>query len=184
MGRRISIDSATMVNKGLEMIEARWLFDLKPEQISAVIHPQSTVHSMVEFIDGSIIAQIGKTDMAMPIQHSLSYPERWQNEKMHLDLPQVGELTFFEPDTEKFPALELAQEVLLMGGTMGAVFNAADEVAVEAFLNGKIAFPQIVKTVAAVMDAHLIAAADTLETVMAADKWARISANNFIEGTE
>jgi len=180
MGRKISVDSATMMNKGLEMIEARWLFDLEPEQISVVIHPQSVVHSLVEFVDGSVLAQIGRTDMAMPIQYCLSYPERWDRSDMRLDLAAVSPLEFFEPDAERFPALALAREAMAAGGTAPAVLSAADEVAVEAFLEKAIPFRAVVEVVAAVLGQHKTAGRANLQEILRADRWAREAAREEV----
>lgn len=151
MGRKITIDSATMMNKGLEMIEAKWLFNLKPEQIDVVIHPQSIAHSMVEYVDGSIIAQMGKTDMFSPIQYTMSYPERWKNQSQRIDLHLMESLEFYEPNREKFKSLDLAETALRQGGSLPIVLNAADEIAVEAFLNEKISFSSIMDVVEATM---------------------------------
>src|SRR6185437_13721911 len=142
MGRKITIDSATLFNKGLEMIEARWLFDVEMGRVQVVVHPQSVVHSMVEFIDGSIIAQLSRPDMCLPIQHALTYPERVGSDRVQTNLAKLGSLTFEEPDLDRFPALGLARRAGEMGGTMPAVLNAANEVAVEAFCNQKIGFEQ------------------------------------------
>ncbi len=148
MGAKITIDSATLMNKGLEIIEARWLFDLAPEQIEILIHPQSIVHSMVEYIDGSVIAQLGVTDMAIPILYALTFPERRPCPAPSLDLARVGQLTFHAPDTEKFPCLNLARQALVQGGAAPLVLNAANEVAVAAFLGGQIRFTQIPELIA------------------------------------
>src|SRR5213079_1408342 len=138
MGRKITIDSATLFNKGLEMIEARWLFDIEITRVSVVVHPQSVIHSMVEFVDGSMLAQLSTPDMCLPIQYALTYPERAVSERVQTNLAQLGSLTFEEPDPERFPALELARRAGEISGTLPAVFNAANEVAVEAFIAGKI----------------------------------------------
>ncbi len=143
MGSKITIDSATMMNKGLEVIEAHWLFDLPKEKIDVVIHPQSIVHSMVEFIDGSIKAQLSLPDMKLPIQYALSYPERWSSQFTNTHFPSLKELTFFEPDLEKFKCLKLAYEVMEQGGNTPCILNAANEIAVEKFLNKEINFTQI-----------------------------------------
>src|SRR5512135_1633513 len=143
MGRKITIDSATLFNKGLEMIEARWLFDVGMERVGVVVHPQSVVHSLVEFVDGSILAQLSTPDMCLPIQYALTYPERVASQRVQTNLARFGSLTFEEPDPERFPALELARRAGEVGGTLPAVFNAANEAAVEAFVNRKLTFPQI-----------------------------------------
>jgi 1-deoxy-D-xylulose-5-phosphate reductoisomerase len=173
MGRKITIDSATLMNKGLEVIEARWLFGFGADQISVIVHPQSMVHSMVELTDGSIIAQMGVTDMKHPIQYALTYPERKQNCTEPLDLGRLGQLTFEEPDLDRFPCLGLAYGALRAGGTMPAVLNAANETAVQAFLDGKIQLNEIALVNGAVMDEHDAAGASSLEAVLAADEWAR-----------
>src|SRR5678810_287281 len=147
MGRKITIDSATLFNKGLEMIEARWLFGVEIDRVSVVIHPQSVVHSMVEFVDGSIIAQLSTPDMCLPIQYALTFPERVASERVQTNLAKLGTLTFEEPDTDRFPSLNLARRAGEVGGTLPSVLNAANEVAVEAFVNRKIGFPQITEAV-------------------------------------
>ena len=154
MGPKITIDSATLMNKGLEVIEARWLFEAGPERISVLVHPQSIVHSMVEFVDGSVVAQLGVTDMRLPIQYALSFPERWTAAVPPLDLARAGTLTFEEPDTRRFPCLELAFRALSGGAGLPIVLNAANEVAVAAFLKGNLPFPAIASVIAAVMDRH------------------------------
>ncbi len=153
MGGRITIDSATLVNKGLEIIEARWLFGVCPEQIDVVIHPESIIHSMVEFIDGSVMAQLGVPDMRIPIQYALTYPDRVAvSEKgLGLDLISAGRLHFGKPDSNRFPSLDLAREALVRGGIMPCVLNAADEVAVEAFLNNRLGFSAIPRLIEKVM---------------------------------
>jgi 1-deoxy-D-xylulose-5-phosphate reductoisomerase len=173
MGRKISIDSATLFNKGLEMIEARWLFDIPMEKIDVVIHPQSIVHSMVEFVDGSILAQMSTTDMALPIQYALTYPERVPSPCAPLDLTTLGRLDFQAPRTDLFPALDLARRAGNAGGTLPAVLNAANEAAVEAFLAGKIAFPGIWEGVAHAMDAVPFVGNPKLEELIEADRAAR-----------
>jgi 1-deoxy-D-xylulose-5-phosphate reductoisomerase len=173
MGRKISIDSATLFNKGLEMIEARWLFDIPMEKIDVVIHPQSIVHSMVEFVDGSIIAQMSTTDMALPIQYALTYPERVPGPCAPLDLTTLGRLDFEAPRTDLFPALDLARRAGNTGGTLPAVLNAANEAAVEAFLAGKIAFPGIWEGVAHAMDAVPFVGNPKLDELIEADRAAR-----------
>jgi 1-deoxy-D-xylulose-5-phosphate reductoisomerase len=150
MGNRITVDSATMMNKGFEVIEARWLFDMKPAQVEVVIHPQSTVHSMVEFVDGSVLAQLGATDMRMPIQYALTYPERVASNQVDLDWTKLKRLDFEKVSTRRYPCLRLAREAMKMGGAWPCALNAADEVAVAAFLERQIAFlgiPEIVERV-------------------------------------
>ena len=173
MGRKITIDSATLFNKGLEMIEARWLFDIEMARVGVVVHPQSIVHSMVEFVDGSLIAQLSTPDMCLPIQYALTYPDRASSDRVQTNFPKLGTLTFEEPDTDRFPAIELARRAGDACGTMPAVFNAANEVAVEAFVNRKTNFPQITATVRRVMDAHQVVEHPTLEKILEADAWAR-----------
>lgn len=173
MGEKITIDSATLMNKGLEVIEARWLFGFDADEISVIVHPQSVVHSMVEMIDGSVIAQMGVPDMKHAIQYALTYPERKTASCERLDLALVGKLEFEDPDLERFPCLSLAFEALRAGGTMPAVLNAANEVSVRAFLDGKISFGEIAETNAGVMREHRPGAADTLDAVLEADSWAR-----------
>ena len=173
MGEKITIDSATLMNKGLEVIEARWLFGFEADQISVIVHPQSVVHSMVEMIDGSVIAQLGVTDMKHPIQYALTYPERKTGCLEPLDLRAMSSLTFEEPDLDRFPCLGLAYDALRQCGTMPAVLNAANEIAVQAFLDGKIVLSDIAKINSAVMDEHETEQVASLETVLAADAWAR-----------
>src|SRR5579859_4718768 len=153
MGRKITIDSATLFNKGLEMIEARWLFDIEMARVKVVVHPQSVVHSMVEFVDGSIIAQLSTPDMCLPIQYALTYPERAPSDRVQTNFAKLRSLEFEDPDVERFPSLELARKAGESGGTLPAVLNAANEVAVEAFVNQKIRFPQITEVVRNTMDA-------------------------------
>ena len=179
MGRKITIDSATLFNKGLEMIEARWLFDIEMARVGVVVHPQSIVHSMVEFVDGSLIAQLSTPDMCLPIQYALTYPARSASDRVQTDFPKIGTLTFEEPDVDRFPAVELARRAGDTCGTLPAVLNAANEVAVEAFVNRKINFPQITATVRRTMDAHRVVAHPTLEQILAADAWARQEAARF-----
>ncbi|MCM2266043.1 MAG: 1-deoxy-D-xylulose-5-phosphate reductoisomerase [Desulfuromonadales bacterium] len=181
MGRKISIDSATMMNKGLEVIEAHWLFDLSPEKIAVHVHPESIVHSMVEYVDGAVIAQLGIPDMKTPIALALSWPERLPLDLPPLDLCQLGRLHFSEPDQERFPCLALAYRALRTGGTAPAVLNAANEVAVEAFLDYRLGFTSIARVIAAVLDRHVPTPADSLTEVLAADAGARVSARNLIK---
>jgi len=180
MGPKITVDSATLMNKGLEVIEARWLFDLPPERIDVVVHPQSIVHSLVEFIDGSVLAQLGIPDMRVPIAVALAHPERLPLDLPRLDLPKAERLDFEAPDPRRFPALELPYAALSGGEAAPAVLNASNEVAVAAFLEGAIAFPAIVATNAAVLEAHLGeargGAVRDLADVRAADAWARSQA--------
>ena len=173
MGAKITIDSATMMNKGLEVIEARWLFNASADEIDILVHPQSVVHSMIELVDGSIIAQMGVTDMRHAIQYALTYPDRHPAELPPLDLTALSKLEFFTPDTEKFPCVTLAYDALRRGGTMPAVLNAANEVAVAAFLDEKIAFGDIPRLIRAACEAHTPQTASTLDSVLAADRWAR-----------
>lgn len=176
MGEKITIDSATLMNKGLEVIEARWLFGFGADEISVIVHPQSIVHSMVELIDGSIIAQLGVPDMKHAIQYALTFPERRSASCERLDLAKIGKLEFEDPDTDRFPCLGLAFEALSAGGTMPAVLNAANEVSVQAFLDGKIGFSEISETNSRVMREHISRPADTLDAVLDADSWARTRA--------
>ena len=176
MGRKITIDSATLFNKGLEMIEARWLFDIEMPRVSVVVHPQSVVHSMVEFVDGSILAQLSTPDMCLPIQYALTYPARAKSERVQTNFAKLGSLTFEEPDTERFPALNLARRAGDVGGTLPAVLNAANEVAVEAFCQRRITFEDITRTVARTMDRHEVVGQPTLEQILSADAWARTEA--------
>lgn len=175
MGRKISIDSATLMNKGLEVIEAKWLFDVNIENIEVVVHPQSIIHSMVEFIDGSIIAQLGVPDMKVPIQYALTYPERKYSNTKKLKLTEIKELTFEEPDLDTFPCLKLAFEALKQGGTMPSVLNAANEIAVKLFLDRKIKFLDIPKLIEKVMLKHKIIYNPKLDDIIESDKWARES---------
>jgi len=173
MGTKITIDSATMMNKALEIIEARWLFDLDVSQISVVIHPQSIVHSMVVFCDGSVIAQAGRPDMRVPIQYALTYPHRLPGLVSEPELTRIGRLDFAEPDIRKFPAIELGYRAAREGGTLGAVLNAANEVAVQEFLRGRMSFTEISQRVAKVMDLHTVIENPSLEEILEADRWAR-----------
>ncbi|MCF7732929.1 MAG: 1-deoxy-D-xylulose-5-phosphate reductoisomerase [Akkermansiaceae bacterium] len=182
MGPKITIDSATMINKGLEMIEARWLFGIGMERIAVLVHPQSIVHSMVEFRDGSVLAQLSRTDMCFPIQYALTWPDRVAGGLEAPDFAALGSLEFEEPRHEDFPALELARQAGLAGGTLPAVFNAANEVAVEAFRAGRLSFPGIWHCVAAVMAAHEVQPSGSLDAVVAADHRARVAATGFCGG--
>jgi len=181
MGQKITIDSATMFNKGLEMIEAHWLFGLPMRQVDVVVHPQSIVHSMVEFIDGSVLAQLSVTDMCFPIQYAVTYPERMPSGLPPLDLAKLGTLTFEQPDEKKFPALRLAREAGEQGGTLPGVLNAANEVAVEAFLAERISFPRIWGMVEEVMKKHRTEKEPSLEAIIEADRWARGEAKARLE---
>ncbi|HSW38784.1 MAG TPA: 1-deoxy-D-xylulose-5-phosphate reductoisomerase [Acidobacteriota bacterium] len=173
MGKKITIDSATLMNKGLEVIEASWLFDADADEIAVVVHPQSIVHSMVEFMDGSVLAQLGPTDMRVAIQYALTYPERWDTPLPSLDIFNMPRLEFIAPDPDKFPCLALAYRALRAGGTAPTVLNAANEIAVEAFLNKGILFAEIPSIIASVLDGHEVQEASDLETVLKADAWAR-----------
>lgn len=176
MGRKITIDSATLFNKGLEMIEARWLFDVGIDRVQVVVHPQSVIHSIVEFVDGSMLAQLSTPDMCLPIQYALTYPERVRSDRVQTNLAKIGMLTFEEPDLDRFPSLGLARRAGEVGGTMPAVLNAANETAVEAFCNGKISFDQISQVVAHAMATHQWIRHPSLDEILAADTWARSAA--------
>jgi 1-deoxy-D-xylulose-5-phosphate reductoisomerase len=176
MGPKITIDSATLMNKGLEVIEARWLFDVGPDRIVVLVHPQSIVHSMVEMIDGSIIAQLGVTDMRLPIQYAFSYPERWSAPLPPLDLARAGRLDFAVPDTDRFPCLALAFRALAGDVGLPIVLNAANEVAVAAFLHGRVGFTAIGDLICRAMDAYEqqgVRPVRGLDDVRAIDRWAR-----------
>ena len=181
MGPKISIDSATLFNKGLEMIEARWLFGIEMDRIEAIIHPQSIIHSMVEFTDGSILAQLSQTDMGFPIQYALTYPNRIAGSLKPLDFAEISKLEFSAPRLEDFPALNLARKAGIAGGTLPAVLNAANEVAVAAFRSKKIRFPEIWETVAATMEAHDTVQTPTLEQILTADSNARVTAKDLVK---
>jgi 1-deoxy-D-xylulose-5-phosphate reductoisomerase len=184
MGRKITIDSATLMNKGLEVIEAHWLFGVRGDQIDVVIHPQSVVHSMVELTDGSIIAQLGVTDMRLPIQYAFSYPDRWPAPLPSLDLVRAGRLEFAPPDTEAFPCLRLAYRALDAERSLPVVLNAANEVAVARFLDRRIGFTAIAQVIERTMDAHSPAEVTTLEQVRAVDRWARECSLDAARGVE
>ena len=173
MGRKISIDSSTLMNKGLEVIEAKWLFDVAHNQIDVVVHPQSIIHSMVQFIDSSVMAQLGCPDMRLPIQYALSYPNRVQNDFERLDLAKIATLTFEQPDLETFPCLKLAYESLKMGGTYCAVLNSANEILVNEFLEDKIGFYDIPYYIEKTLEAHNSIEKPNLEQILQIDKWAR-----------
>ena len=176
MGRKITIDSATLFNKGLEMIEARWLFDIGMDRVNVVVHPQSVIHSMVEFVDGSIIAQLSTPDMCLPIQYALTYPERMVSRRVETNFAKIGSLNFEVPDEDRFPSLKLARRAGEIGGTAPAVLNAANEVAVDAFCNRKISFVQISELVHRSIDRHKVIDHPTLEQILEADRWARANA--------
>jgi 1-deoxy-D-xylulose-5-phosphate reductoisomerase len=182
MGRKISIDSATMMNKGLEIIEACWLFDFPAELIDVHIHPESIVHSMVEYHDGAVIAQLGIPDMKTPIAYALSWPHRMPLKQTPLDLCQLGQLTFSKPDEERFPCLRLAYDALSAGGTVPAVMNAANEIAVEAFLNHRISFVGIAQLIQKVVSEHQRVEVTAIDQVLQADLWSRKKAKELISG--
>lgn len=182
MGKKITIDSATMMNKGLEVIEAHWLFNIDYNRIDVLIHPQSIIHSMVEFLDGSIIAQLGITDMKIPIQYALSYPERWENDFDRLNLSKIGKLTFFEPDTKNFPCLTLAYEAGKTGGSMPAVLNGANDAVVIEFLNNNIKFIEIPIIIEKVMNKHNFIKNPSLEDIIYSSNWAFEEVIKIIRG--
>ncbi|HMK51113.1 MAG TPA: 1-deoxy-D-xylulose-5-phosphate reductoisomerase [Thermodesulfobacteriota bacterium] len=182
MGKKITIDSASLMNKGLEVIEAHWLFDVPVEKIVVLIHPQSVVHSMVEYIDGSIVAQMGIADMRIPISYTLAFPERLNLNLPPLDLPKSEGLTFSVPDPERFPCLKLAYQSIGIGETMPAILNAANEVAVGAFLEGSIKFTSIPSLLKRVMEEHDVKPIHTIEDILRADHWAREKAKALLEG--
>jgi len=179
MGKKITIDSATMMNKGLEVLEARWLFDTAVEKIDVNIHPQSIIHSMVEYVDGCVIAQLGTPDMKAPIAYALSYPERVSTGVKPLDLTALSGLTFFKPDLDKFPCLGLAYRAINAGESMPAVMNAANEIAVDAFLEGRIGFVQIAETIERTMNAHAAHDLRSIDEVLKADLWSRETAREI-----
>jgi len=181
MGAKITIDSATLMNKGLEIIEARWLFDLAPDRVHVVVHPQSIVHSMVEYIDGSVIAQLGVADMGVPILYALTYPERRPTPAARLDLTRIGQLTFFEPDADKFPCLRLARTALEQGGAAPVVLNAANEVAVAAFLDRRIGFNDIADLIARALDESRAGAVASIEECVAVDVEARARVREAVD---
>lgn len=181
MGKKISVDSATMMNKGLEIIEARWLFDIDFDNIHVYIHPQSIVHSLVEYLDGCILAQLGTPDMKAPISYALSYPERLASLGTSLDMLNIRNLEFIAPDFDKFPSIQLAYEAGKQGGTMPAVLNAANELAVQAFLEGKICFTQITKIIEKALSIHSNKESHhTIADILTADRWARETCREFI----
>ncbi len=181
MGRKITVDSATMMNKGLEVVEARWLFDLKPPRVDVVIHPQSIVHSMVRYQDGSIIAQLGIPDMRIPIAYALSYPARLKATWRPLDLKELGALTFLPVEKKRYPALQLAYDALAAGGTMPAVLNAANEVAVAAFLEKRVGFREIHRVIAGTMAAHAVVHPEDVLEILEVDRWARERAARLVD---
>jgi 1-deoxy-D-xylulose-5-phosphate reductoisomerase len=176
MGRKISVDSATLMNKGLELIEASLLFDVPSTRVDIVVHPQSVVHSMVEYLDGSVLAQLGNPDMRTPIAHALGCPDRLLSGVESLDLAAIGKLEFEPPDVARFPCLELARAAVDAGGTTPAVLNAANEVAVEAFLEGRLGFTEIARVIERTLAAYRSSPATTLDDVLAADSWGRVQA--------
>ncbi len=180
MGRKISVDSATMMNKGLEVIEARWLFDMEPEQIEVVIHPQSIVHSLVEYVDGSVIAQLSNPDMRVPIAHALGFPDRINSGAAPLDLGAIGQLSFERPDLARFPCLALAYAALRAGGNAAAVLNAANEIAVESFLAGRLRFTRIPEVVEASLESVPMGSVSDLAGVLDADRRARAAAASAV----
>jgi 1-deoxy-D-xylulose-5-phosphate reductoisomerase len=181
MGKRISIDSATLVNKGFEVIEAHWLFEIEPKRIEVLIHPQSTVHSMVEYVDGSILAQLGPTDMRMPIRYALTYPEREASNGVELDWGGLRRLDFEKVPARKFPCLKLARRALAEGGAQTCALNAADEVAVEAFLQQRLPFAGIARVIKGVLDRMPKVELDSIDDVLAADREARRLAGQEVE---
>ncbi len=180
MGRKISVDSATMMNKGLEVIEAHWLFNVSPDQIEVVIHPQSVIHSLVQYVDGSVVAELGNPDMRTPIAHALAWPERIAAGVAPLNLPAIAQLSFEQPDFDRFPCLALAYRALRAGGNAATILNAANEVAVAAFLDGRLPFLAIAKVIAATLDAVPIAQIPDLSAVLADDTRARSVAEDFL----
>jgi len=180
MGSKITIDSATLMNKGLEVVEARWLFDIPETRIDVLIHRESIVHSLVEYEDRSMIAQLGLPDMRTPISYAMRYPERLSLDLPSLDLTEVGKLSFCKPDHDRFPCLKLGYESLRIGGTMPAAMNAANEIAVDAFLNGGIRFPAIAEIIRSTMDAHRPQEVDSIETALDTDRWAREKAESLV----
>ena len=184
MGKKITVDSATMMNKGLEVIEARWLFDMPADRIAVNIHPQSIIHSMVEYVDGCVMAQLGVPDMKAPIAYALTYPERVSTGVTPLDLTLLSGLSFFNPDLTRFPALRLAYQALVSGESMPAVMNAANEVAVDSFLNGRIKFLDIPDVIERTMGAHQLHSLETIEDVLLADIWGREKAREIVRSKQ
>ena len=181
MGEKVTIDSATMMNKGFEVIESKWFFDVELSQIEVVIHPESIIHSMVEFVDGSLLAQLGVSDMRLPIQYALTYPSRFPTSVPRLDLSQIGALHMEPVDSEKFPCLELAYSAAKVGGTLPTVLSSADEVVVQAFLSRQIDFTDIPNCLEEVMTRHDVTSQPTLDDILAADRWARSVAHQLIQ---
>lgn len=181
MGKRITVDSATLMNKGFEVIEAKHLFHLDVKDIEVLVHPEAIIHSMVELNDGSIIAQLGVTDMRLPIQYALTYPRRWETGLKNVDFYRLGRLTFSKPDFKKFPCLALAVQAASKGGTMPSVLNAADEVAVDAFLNGRLSFLGIEEIVSKVVGRHRMVRKPSIAEILEADQWAREEARGLID---
>lgn len=179
MGGKITIDSATLMNKGFEVIEAKWLFHMPLDKIEVVVHPQSIIHSLVEFCDTSVLAQLGLPDMKVPIQYALTYPERMPNQLPSLDLAKIGQITFEEPDLERFPCLKYAYEALKIGGTMPTVLNAANEIAVYSFLRGELNFGSIPKLLEKVMEQHQVITQPVIGDILEVDNWARKIAQNL-----
>jgi 1-deoxy-D-xylulose-5-phosphate reductoisomerase len=182
MGKKITIDSASLMNKGLEVIEAHWLFDIPVDRITVQIHPQSVIHSMVEYIDGSIVAQMGIADMRIPISYALSFPHRLPLGLPALNLSQMGGLTFFSPDPGRFPCLKLAYQSIEIGETMPAILNAANEIAVNAFLEGSLKFTDLPLLLQRVMEEHDVKSVHTIEDILRADQWARERSKTILEG--
>lgn len=181
MGRKISVDSATMMNKGLEFIEACWLFNAQPEQVEVVIHPQSVIHSMVDYLDGSVLAELGNPDMRTPIAQALAWPERIESGVAPLDLFKIAQLDFYEPDEQRFPCLRLAKQAITVQGTAPAILNAANEIAVAAFLQERIKFTEIVQVVDYVLNKQSVIAADSLEVISKEDYQARFYASEYLK---
>jgi 1-deoxy-D-xylulose-5-phosphate reductoisomerase len=180
MGRKISVDSASMMNKGLELIEACWLFDAKPSQVEVVIHPQSVIHSLVDYIDGSVLAQLGNPDMRTPIANALAWPERIDSGVAPLDLFAIARLDFQAPDEERFPCLRLARQAAEAGNSAPAMLNAANEVAVAAFLDGRVRYPEIASIIEEVLNIEPVVAVGDLEAVFTADAKARVLAEQWL----
>lgn len=179
MGPKITIDSATMTNKALELVEARWLFNIPADRLEVAVHPQSIVHSFVEFVDGSVLAQLSPPDMCLPIQYALSWPRRWEGVSPRMDWTRQWQLEFAPPDPQRFPAVAMGFEVARNGGSAGAVFNAANEVAVDRFLNRQISFLDISRLTRSILNAHQFDAQPTLDGVLAQDRWARTEATRW-----
>jgi 1-deoxy-D-xylulose-5-phosphate reductoisomerase len=184
MGKKVSVDSATLMNKGLEVIEAKWLFDVSQEMIEVLIHPQSVIHSMVSFKDGSVMAQLGIPDMKGAIAYALSYPERLSLEQPLPDFAGIGALTFQHPDLTKFPCLNLAYAACQTGGTLPAVLNAANEMSVQAFLKQRISFIKIPEIIEKTMEAHILVTDPAFDDILESDRWAREQARNLIDKIE